>query len=61
MVNEPGKMSNLNTLRWRGYVDHSKKLKDKLGRKFALPFNLVISLLKAWNFLGDGSIYERRA
>ena len=40
MVNGPGKISNLNTLHLRRYVDHWKKLNDKLGRKFGLPFNL---------------------
>ena len=54
-------MSNLNTLHLRQYVDRWKKLNDKLGRKFGSPSILGISLSKAWNFLGDGSIYERRA
>ena len=40
MVNEPGKMSNLNTLHLRRYVDRWKKLNDKLGQKFGFPFNL---------------------
>ena len=40
MVNEPGKMSNLNTLHLRQYVNRWKKLNDKLGRKFGFPFNL---------------------
>ena len=40
MVNEFGKMSNLNTLHLRRYVDRWKKLNDKLGRKFGFPFNL---------------------
>ena len=40
MVNELGKMSNLNMLHLRQYVDRWKKLKDKLGRKFGFPFNL---------------------
>ena len=35
MVNEPGKMSNLNSMLIAG-----KKLNDKLGRKFGFPFNL---------------------
>ena len=38
-----------------------KQLNGKLGRKFGFPSILVISLSKAWNFLGDGSIYEGRA
>ena len=40
MVNEPRKMSNLNTLHLKQYVDRWKKLNDKLGRKFGFPFNL---------------------
>ena len=40
MVNEPGKMSNLNTFHLRQYVDRWKKLNDKLGQKFGFPFNL---------------------
>ena len=40
MVNEPGKMSNLNMLHLRRYVDRWKKLNDKLGRKLGFPFNL---------------------
>ena len=40
MVKDPGKMSNLNTLHVRQYVDHWKKLNDKLGWKFGFPFNL---------------------
>ena len=40
MVNEPGKMSNLNTLNLTRYVDRWKKLNDKLGRKLGFPFNL---------------------
>ena len=40
MVNEPGKMSNLNTLHLRKYVDRWKKMNDKLGRKLGFPFNL---------------------
>ena len=39
MVNEPGKVPNLNTLHWSGYADQ-KKLNDKLGQKFGFPFNL---------------------
>ena len=40
MVNEFGKMSNLNTFHLRRYVDRWKKLNDKLGWKFEFPFNL---------------------
>ena len=40
MVNEPRKMSNLNTFHLRRYVDRWKKTNDKLGRKFGSPFNL---------------------
>ena len=40
MVNEPEKMSNLNTLHLRWYVERWKKLNDKLGQKFEFPFNL---------------------
>ena len=40
MVNEPGKMSYLNTLHLRRYVDRWKKLNDKLGQKFGFPFSL---------------------
>ena len=41
MVNEHRKMSNLNTLHLRQYVDRWEKLNDKLGRKFGFPFNLA--------------------
>ena len=63
MVNEPGKMPNLNTLHWRGYVDCWKELNDKIGQKFGFPAPsiLVISPSKPWKFVGDGSIYEWRA
>ena len=61
MVNEPRKMSNLNTLHLKRYVDRWKKLNDKLGRKFGFRFNLGDFPLEGWNFLGDGSIYEGRA
>ena len=61
MVNEPGKVSNLNVVICRVYVHRRKKLMDKGQRKFGSPSILVISLLKPWNFLGDGLIYERRA
>ena len=54
-------MSNLNMLHLRRYVDRWKKLNDKLGRKFGFPFYLGDFLSKAWNFLGDGSIFEGRA
>ena len=40
MVNEPGKMPNLNTLNLRQYVDRWKKLNGILGQKFGFPFNL---------------------
>ena len=40
MVNEPGKMSNLNTLHLGGMLIAEKKLNDKLGWKFGFPFNL---------------------
>ena len=40
MVSVHRKMSNLNTLDQRQYVDCWKKLIDKLGRKFGFPFNL---------------------
>ena len=40
MVNELGKMSNLNMLHLRQYVDRWKKLNDKLQWKFGFPFNL---------------------
>ena len=40
MVNEPQKMSNLNTLHLGGMLIVEKKLNEKLGRKFGFPFNL---------------------
>ena len=40
MVNEFRKMSNLNMLHLRRYVDRWKKLNDKLGQKLGFPFNL---------------------
>ena len=40
MVNEPGKVPNLNTGICRVYVHHRKKLMEKLGKKFGIPFNL---------------------
>ena len=40
MVNEPGKVSNLNTTISRVYVHRRKKLMDERQRKFGFPFNL---------------------
>ena len=40
MVNEHGKVSNLNVVICRVYVHHRKKLMDKGQRKFGSPFNL---------------------
>ena len=54
-------MPNLNTVICRVYVRRRKKLQGKERRKFRFPFNLEDFPLKAWNFLGDGSIYEGRA
>ena len=40
MVNEHGKVSNLNMVICRVYVYRRKKLMDKGQRKFGSPFNL---------------------
>ena len=40
IVNEPGKVSNLNTVISRVYVHRRKKLMDEGQRKFGFPFNL---------------------
>ena len=61
MVNEPEKMPNLNTVICRVYVRRRKKLQAKNEENLDSPSILRISLSKAWNFLGDGSIYEGRA
>ena len=54
-------MSNLNMLHLRWYVDHWKKNITNYDGNLDSPSILVISLSKAWNFLGDGSIYEGHA
>ena len=62
MVNEPGKMPNLNKVICRVYVNHRKQnSRAKNEENLDSPSILGISLSKAWNFLGDGSIYEGRA
>jgi len=59
MANEPRKVPNLNMVICMLYAHHRKKLVDK--GNLDPPSILVISLSKALNFLGDGSIYEGRA
>jgi hypothetical protein len=61
MANEPEKMPNLNTVICRVYVRPRKNSRAKNEENLDSPSILVISLSKAWNFLGDGSIYEGRA
>ena len=61
MANEPGKMPNLNTVIFRVYVCRRKNSRAKNEENLDSPSILVISLSKAWNFFGDGSIYEGRA
>ena len=58
MVNEPGKVPNLNMVIFRVYVRRRKNSRAKNEEKLDSPSILRISLSKAWNFLGDGSIYE---
>ena len=59
MVNEPGKMSNLNTLHLRRYVDRWKKTEWQTRTEIWIPLqSWGFSLSKAWNFLRYGSIYE---
>ena len=55
-------MSNLNTLHLRQYVDRWKKSEWQTWMEIWIPFqSWGFPLSKAWNFLGDGSIYEGRA
>ena len=61
MVNEPGKMPNLNTVICKVYVHRRKNSRAKNKENLDSPSILRISLSKAWNFLGDGSIYVGRA
>ena len=61
MVNEPGKVTNLNVVISRVYVHLRKNSWTKDKGNLDPPSILVISLSKPWNLLGDGSIYERRA
>ena len=61
MVNEHGKVSNLNVVIYRAYVHRRKISWTKDKGNFDPPSILVISPSKPWNFLGDGSIYEGHA
>jgi hypothetical protein len=61
MVNEPGKVPNLNTVMCRVYVGRTKNWMTNEEGNLDSPSTLVISLWKPWNFLGDGLIYEERA
>ena len=61
MVNEPEKVPNLNTEICRVSVHRRKNSRAKNEENLDSPSILVISLSKAWNFIGDGSIYEGRA
>ena len=45
----------------RVYVRRKKNFRAKDEENLDSPSIFVISLSKAWNFLGDGSIYEGRA
>ena len=51
-------MPNLNTVICRVYVRHKKNSRAQNKENLDSPSILVISLSKAWNFLGDGLIYE---
>ena len=61
MVNEHGNVSNLNVMICRVYVHHRKNTWTKDKGYLDLHSILVISPSKPWNFLVDGSIYEKRA
>ena len=59
MINEPGKVPNLNTVHYMVYVDRRKKLKDKRRRNVGFRFKLGdFPLETTKTSFCDGSVYE---